>query len=153
MYQPRDHTTQRDIHGAHVALSDEDLNCPGLRDPAHPHIRYQLRRDQDPPPTHSNLHNDLIRIHRTNADYHHSQREIEEAQPAITGALPNYRPTTSYTNTPAATNIQRTIHHFQFERYHRLPQGEHRLHYTFNSPNITNMQPDNQHANISSATP
>jgi hypothetical protein len=126
-------------------LSDDDLHSPGLRDPANSHIRYRLRRDEDLPPTHSNLHNDLTRIHRTNADYHRSQREIEEAQQAITGNLPDHRPTTSYTNTPAATNIQRTTQQFQFERYQRrggrLPQGEHRLDYTFNSPNTTNMQP------------
>ena len=126
-------------------LSDEDSHSPGLSDSAHPHICYRLRRDEDLPLTHSNLHNDLICIHRTNADYHRSQRDIEEAQQTITGTLPNDRPTTSYTNTPAATNIQRTIHHFQFERYQRrggrLPQGEHSLDYTFNSPNITNMQP------------
>ncbi len=100
-------------------LSDDDLHSPGLRDPAHPNIRYRLRRDEDLPPTHSNLHNDLTHIHRINADYHRSQRETKEAQQAITGNLQDYLPTTSYTNTPAATNLQRTTQHFQFERYQR----------------------------------
>ena len=109
-------------------LSDDDLHSHGLRNPANPHIRYQLRRDEDLPPTHSNLHNDLTRIHRTNADYHRSHREIEEAQQVITGNLPDYRPTTSYTKTPAATNIKRTTQHFQFKRYQRRGGLPPRLH-------------------------
>ena len=75
-YQPRNHTTQRCCT---AQLSDDDLHSPGPRDPANPHIRYRFRRDEDLSPTHSNLHNDLTRIYRTNADYHSSQCEIEEA--------------------------------------------------------------------------
>jgi hypothetical protein len=77
--------------------------------PTNPTIRYRLRSDQDHSPTHSNLHNDLIRIHHTNADYHRSQRETEELQQASHGTLPDYRPLTTYINTPSAANIGSTI--------------------------------------------
>ena len=101
--------------GCTAQLSDDDPNSIGLRDPANPTIHYRLRRDQDHPPTHSNLHNDLIRIYRTNADYHRSQRDIEELQQATHGTLPDYRPLTTYINTPSAANISSTI----IDRYHR----------------------------------
>jgi hypothetical protein len=101
--------------------------------------------DQDQPPTHSNLHNDLIRIHRNNADYHRSQRDSEEQQQVTTGILPEYRASTSYTNTPPAANLRAAIDRLQYERYQqcggRLPPGIHRLDSKYNSPNVTNMSP------------
>ena len=133
--------------GCTAQLSDDDPHSIGLRDPANPTIRYRLRNDQNHAPTHSNLHNDLIRIHRTNADYHRSQRDTEELQQATHGTLPDYRPLTTYINTPSAANISSTIDRYQYDRYQRrggrLPQGDHRLDFTYNSPNITNMNPEN----------
>ena len=92
-----------------------DLHLPGFRDPANPNIRYKL-----PPPTNSNLHNDLIHIHRTNVDYHRSQREIEEHQQTTTGTHPDNWPLTSYIDTPpAAANVSDTIDRYQCDRYQR----------------------------------
>ncbi len=99
------------------------------------------------PATHSNLHNDLIRVHRTNADYHRSQANSEELQQVTHGTLPAYRPLTTYINTPSAANLNSTIERYQYDRYQRrggrLPQGDHRLDFTYNSPNITKMHPGN----------
>ena len=144
--QPHDVEGQPWCAGCTAQLSDDDPRL-GIRDPANPAIRYRLRRDQDQPPTHSNLHNDLTRIHRTNADYHRSQRETEELQQATHGTLPHYRPLTTYINTPSAANVRDTIDRYQYNRYQqrggRAPQGDHRLDFTYNSPNVTNMNPGN----------
>ena len=133
--------------GCTAQLSDDDLYSPGLRDPANPNTRYRLRGDRDHLPTHSNLHNDLILIHRTNADYHRSQSNSEELQQVTHGILPDYRPLTTYINTPSAANLNGTIERYQYDRYQRrggrLPQGDHHLDFTCNSPNITNMHPGN----------
>ena len=69
-------------------------------------------------------------------------------QQATHKSLPYYRPLTTYINTPSAANISSTIDRYQYNRYHqrrsgRLPQGDHRLDFTYNSPNITNMNPGN----------
>ena len=122
------------------------MNSPGLRDPDIPNARYRLRVDQDQPPTHSNLHTDMIRIHRINAEYHRSQREATERQQVITGTLPEYQASTNYINTPAASNLRNAIDRLQYERYQnrggRLARGEHQRDFTFNSPNTTNMRPN-----------
>ena len=87
----------------------------------------------------------MIRIHRINADYHRSQRDATERQQVITGTLPEYQATSSYTNTPAASNLRTAIDRLQYERYQnrggRLARGAHQRDFTFNSPNTTNMRP------------
>ena len=93
-------------------LSDDDLNTPGLRDPEFPDIRYRLRMDHDQPPTHSNSHSDLTRIHRTNAAYHRDQRESTESQQVRTGILPSLQTHTSYVNTPDASDIAAIRSHY-----------------------------------------
>ena len=102
--------------GCTAQLSDDDLHSPGLRDPANPNTRYRLRGDRDHLPTHSNLHNDLILIHRTNADYHRSQSNSEELQQVTHGILPDYRPLTTDINTPSAANLNGTIERYQYDR-------------------------------------
>ena len=67
------------------------------RRPEHlPEIRYRLRMDHDKPPTYSNSHSDLTRIHRTNAEHHLQQRESTESQQVRTGILSSLQ-----THTPA----------------------------------------------------
>ena len=126
-------------------LSDDDLNTPGLRDPDLPDIRYRLRMDNDQPPTHSNTHSDLTRIHRTNAEYHRQQRESTESQQARTGILPSLQTHSNYVNTPDASDIAASIERFQYQRYRsrggRLPRGTHRGDFSYNSPNTTTMTP------------
>jgi hypothetical protein len=88
----------------------------------------------------------MIRIHRINAEYHRSQREATELQQVITGTLPEYQASTNYINTPAASNLRTAIDRLQYERYQnrggRLARGEHQGDFTFNSPNTTNMRPN-----------
>ena len=132
-------------HACTAQLSDDDLNTPGLRDPDLPDIRYRLRMDNDQPPTHSNTHSDLTRIHRTNAEYHRQQRESTESHQARTGILPSLQTHTSYVNTPDASDIEATIARFQYQRYRsrggRLNRGTHHRDFSYNSPNTTNMTP------------
>ena len=144
---PRPHDAEETplCTGCTAHLDKDDLNSTGLRDPDIPNTRYRLRMDQDQPPTHSNLLNDFIRIHRNNADYHRSQRDSEEQQQVTTGILPEYRASTSYTNTQPAANLRAAIDRLQYERYQqrggRLPPGNHRLDSKYNSSNVTNMHP------------
>ena len=132
--------------GCTAQLSDDDLNSPGLRDPDIPNARYRLRVDQEQPPTHSKIHTDMLRIKRINADYYRSQRDATEQQQVTTGILPEYQASTSYTNTPAATSFLTAIDRLQYERYQnrggRLARGAHHGDFTFNSPNTTNMRPN-----------
>jgi hypothetical protein len=73
--------------------------------------------DHDQPPTYSNSHSDLTRIHRTNAEYHRQQRESIESQQVRTGILPSLQTHTSYSNTPDASDISATMARFQYQRY------------------------------------
>ena len=104
-----------------------------------------MRMDHDQPPTHSNSHLDLTRIHRTNAEYHREQRESTESQQVRTGILPSLQTHTSYVNTPDASDMAATMTRFQYQRYRsrggRLQRGTHHLDYAYNSPNTTNMTP------------
>jgi hypothetical protein len=87
--------------------------------------------DNDQPPTHSNSHSDITRIHRTNAEYHRQQRESTECQQVRTGILPSLQTHTSYINTPNASDIAATMARFQYQRYRnrrgRLHRGTHLL--------------------------
>jgi hypothetical protein len=73
----------------------------------------------------------MIRIHRINADYHRSQRDATERQQVITGTLPEYQASTSYTNTPAASNLRTAVDRLHSERYQnrggRLARGAHNV--------------------------
>ena len=137
-------------------LSDDDLNTPGLCDPDFPDIRYRMRMDHDQPPTHSNSHLDLTRIHRTNAEYHREQRESTESQQVRTGILPSLQTHTSYVNTPLqhrSHNGTLPVPTLPLQRG-RLNRGTHHLDYSYNSPNTTNMTPGDPnrhwfHRNIS----
>ena len=87
--------------------------------------------DHDEPPTHSNSHSDLTRIHCINAEYHRDQRESTESQQVRTGILPSLQTHTSYVNTPDASDIAATMTRFQYQRYRsrggRLHRGRLRI--------------------------
>jgi len=130
-------------------LSDDDLTQPGLRDPDLPHVRYRLRQENDRTPSHSNQHQDYIRLFRANAEYHRIQRSERENYQARTGIHPHFHGTSTFTNNYDVTDLGYTIDRLQYERYQsrggQRTIGPHTRDHRFNSPNIANMSPGQEY--------
>ena len=127
-------------------LSDDDNTQQGLRDPDNHTTRYRCRHEEDPPPTHSNLHRDYLRIFRSNENYQNDQRSSQYKTMARTGNHTTPQPTSTYANTNEMADLQNSLANLQFQRYRgrggRLSQPQHQQrsrYHRYNSPNHHNM--------------
>ena len=127
-------------------LSEDDNTQQGLRDPDNHTTRYRCRHEEDPPPTHSNLHRDYLRIFRSNEKYQNDQRSNQHKTMARTGNHTTPQPTSTYVNTNEIADLENSLANLQFQRYRgrggRLSQAQHHLRsrdHRYNSPNHHNM--------------
>ena len=127
-------------------LSEDDNTQQGLRDPDDRSIRYRCRQEEDPPPTHSNLHLGYLRIFRSNELYQNDQRSHQYKTLARTGNHATQQPTSTYANTEEMADLQNSLANLQFQRYRgrggRFSQAQHTMRsrdHRYNSPNHHNM--------------
>ena len=140
---PPDTEGQPWYDGCTAYLSENDNTQQGLRDPDNQTTSYRCRHEEDPPPTHSNLHRDYLRIFRSNENYQNDQRSNQYKTIAHTGtphpSPPLHSPTpmkwpTSRTASPTSSSNDIAKEAAQ----HHLRSRDHR----YNSPNHHNMAID-----------
>ena len=127
-------------------LSEDDNTQQGLRDQEDQSIRYRCRHEEDPPPTHSNLHRGYLRIFRSNELYQNDQRSHQYKTMARMGNHATQQPTSTYANTEEMADLQNSLANLQFQRYRgrggRFSQAQHTMRsrdHRYNSPNHHNM--------------